>query len=138
MLRRGGRALSWRVTLRRPLLTGAVDAFAVAGRCGDFVLHTECSPAPVRTRSSWATRCKRLNVARPLELLRTKANIFHFQEPGKGHLSAECKIFLQLSSRPTEAVCFCFFFQSSPSTCLLILEGGQGRGRERETSACCL
>lgn len=48
--------------------------------------------------------------ARPLELLRTKANIFHFQEPGQGHLSAEFKIFLQLSSRPTEAVCFCFFF----------------------------
>lgn len=33
-----------------------------------------------------------------------KQSIFHFQEPVKGHLSVEFKIFLQLSPRPRESV----------------------------------
>lgn len=104
------RALSWCVTFQRPLFMGTIspfciDDFAAAVRCRDFILNTECSPAPVITCSCLTTPCKRLNVVHCLwSCFRPKQNIFHFQESAKGHLSVEFKIFLQLSSRPTESV----------------------------------
>lgn len=104
------RALSWCVTFQRPLFMGTIfpfciDAFAAAVRCRDFILNTECSPASVITCSCLTAQCKRLNAVHcPWSCFRPKQNIFRLQESEKGHLSVEFKIFLQLSSRPTESV----------------------------------
>lgn len=88
-----------------PFSPNYIDAFAAAARCKDFVLNTECSPAPVITCSCLNIRYKKLNVVHcPWSCVRPEQNIFRFQESVKGHLSVEFKIFLQLSSRPTESV----------------------------------
>lgn len=80
------------------------DAFAAAIRCRDFILNTECAPAPVRTCSCLATLCKRLNVVHcPWSCFRPKAKYFLLPRIGEGHLLEEFKIFLQLSSIPTES-----------------------------------
>lgn len=103
-------ALSRRVTLPRPVCMGTIfpcctGAFAAAVRYRSFLFNTECSPAPVITCSCLTTQYKRLNVVHCLwGCFRPKHTIFRFQESVKGHLAMEFKIFLQLSSRPTELV----------------------------------
>lgn len=96
-----GRVFSWGVSFQRPLSMGAVDAFAVAVRYRNLLLNEECSPAPGITRSCLATLCKRPNVVHcPWSCFRPKQTFSTPKNQRKGHLSAEFKIFLQLSSRP--------------------------------------